>query len=332
MPCADKKLESLRDDLVVRPGPEREGEGGEGEGEEEGRGARERLAPPPGTDCVLTTIELSAWLSSKGFPDLASAPRSPLDSLTMMLQGGGLAACRAAAAATASPKTPLAPSAGTSGGFGEFVFRHAASTLFGVDDLPPGPLPWRAGRNGDVREISLEMVAPGKRRRQEGGGEKEQEGSGTVVLRASLHYGFRNIQTLVTKIKAGSSHSLPHFVEVMACPSGCVNGGGQLRGVAAVEAEGGKAPLPPPDGRALAASVYSSLAEELRPDGSDWYSSTLSSARALAGVAWPRGKVEPVGALTARVRDRKAEAEAAAAAAAVASAAAPAAAPMSVDW
>ena len=173
MPCADKKLESLRDDLVVRPGPEREGEGGEGEGEEEGRGARERLAPPPGTDCVLTTIELSAWLSSKGFPDLASAPRSPLDSLTMMLQGGGLAACRAAAAATASPKTPLAPSAGTSGGFGEFVFRHAASTLFGVDDLPPGPLPWRAGRNGDVREISLEMVAPGKRRRQEGGGEEE---------------------------------------------------------------------------------------------------------------------------------------------------------------
>jgi len=346
MPCADKKLESLRDDLVVRPGPEREGEGGEGEGEEEGRGARERLAPPPGTDCVLTTIELSAWLSSKGFPDLASAPRSPLDSLTMMLQGGGLAACRAAAAATASPKTPLAPSAGTSGGFGEFVFRHAASTLFGVDDLPPGPLPWRAGRNGDVREISLEMVAPGKRRRQEGGGEEEQEGSGTVVLRASLHYGFRNIQTLVTKIKAGSSHSLPHFVEVMACPSGCVNGGGQLRGVAAAPAAtaagggggGAETPAPPPpDGRALAASVYSSLAGELRPEGSDWYASTLSAARALAGVAWPRGRVEPLGALTARVRDRKAEAAAAAAAAAAEASAgaattAAAPAPMSVDW
>jgi len=287
----------------------------------------------------LTTIELSNWLLSKGVSDLESAPRSPLESLAMMLQGG-LEACKAAAAATASPKTTLAPSAGTSGGFGEFVFRHAASALFGVDDLPSGPLPWRAGRNGDVREISLEMEAPGQRKRGEGEerkGEKEGEGGdenkkGVVVLRASLHYGFRNIQTLVNKIKSGSSHSLPHFVEVMACPSGCVNGGGQLRGVAAVEAEGGKAPLPPPDGRALAASVYSSLAEELRPDGSDWYSSTLSSARALAGVAWPRGKVEPVGALTARVRDRKAEAEAAAAAAAVASAAAPAAAPMSVDW
>ena len=364
MPCADKKLESLRDDLVVAL----EGEGGGGAGgsaaEKAEKEGTEKLSnsppPPPGTDCVLTTIELSGWLSSRGvaISDLETAPRAPLDSLTMMLQGG-LAACRAAAAATATaaPRALLAPSAGTSGGFGEFVFRHAASTLFGVDDLPPGPLPWRAGRNGDVREVVLEMLGPGRRKKEEGeeekgGGaeEEEEEGSGTVVLRASLHYGFRNIQTLVTKIKSGASHSLPHFVEVMACPSGCVNGGGQLRGVAGGEEAGGgegeeKPSLLPPDGRALAAAVYSSLAEELRPNGSDWYSATLSGARALAGVAWPRGRVEPAGALAARVRDRKAEAEAKAAAAAAeaakvakagaraaVAAAAPAPAPMSVDW
>lgn len=338
MPCADKKLESLRDDLVVAL-EDKEGGGaaapqaaaaaaaGAGKGEPPRKKPPPLPPPPPpGTDCVLTTIELSSWLLSKGVPDLRAAPRSPLDSLAAMLQGG-LAASKAAAAATAAPKALLAPSAGTSGGFGEFVFRHAASTLFGVSDLPPGPLPWKSGRNGDVREVALEMKGPGQRRK-EGEGEEGEEGA--VVLRVSLHYGFRNIQTLVNKIKSGSSHSLPHFVEVMACPSGCVNGGGQLRGVASEGAEGeGAKAAPPPDGRALAAAVYSSLAEELRPEGSDWYSSTLSSARALAGVAWPRGKVEPAGALTARVRDRKAEAEAAAAANA---ASVPAPAPMSVDW
>ena len=321
MPCADKKLESLRDDLVVSS-PLLQGEE---KAEDEMERSKKKL--PPGTDCVLTTIELSSWLSSKGIHSLNAAPRSPLESLAMMIQGG-LAACKGAAAATASPKALLAPSAGTSGGFGEFVFRHAASTLFGVDDLPLGPLPWRSGRNGDVREIVLEMEGPGQRRKGEGEGN-----SSSTVLRASLHYGFRNIQTLVTKINSGASHSLPHFVEVMACPSGCVNGGGQLRAVAVEAEEGAAKNQPPPDGRALAAAVYSSLSEELRPEKSDWYASTLSAARALAGVAWPRGKVEPVGALTARVRDRKAEAARAAAAASAGAAVTVAApAPMSVDW
>lgn len=39
-------------------------------------------------------------------------------------------------------------------------------------------------------------------------------------------YGFRNLQNLVRKIKLGKGDY--HFVEVMACPGGCLNGGGQL--------------------------------------------------------------------------------------------------------
>jgi len=46
-------------------------------------------------------------------------------------------------------------------------------------------------------------------------------------LRFASAYGFRNIQNLVRKIK--SSNSPYHYVEVMACPSGCINGGGQLK-------------------------------------------------------------------------------------------------------
>ena len=39
-------------------------------------------------------------------------------------------------------------------------------------------------------------------------------------------YGFRNIQTLVQKLKRGVCEY--DYVEVMACPSGCLNGGGQV--------------------------------------------------------------------------------------------------------
>ena len=48
---------------------------------------------------------------------------------------------------------------------------------------------------------------------------------GTDGLRFALAYGFRNIQTLARKLKRGTTPY--HYVEVMACPSGCLNGGGQ---------------------------------------------------------------------------------------------------------
>lgn len=49
---------------------------------------------------------------------------------------------------------------------------------------------------------------------------------GRTVLRFALAYGFRNIQTLLRRVRQGAS---PYdYVEVMACPSGCLNGGGQL--------------------------------------------------------------------------------------------------------
>ena len=40
-------------------------------------------------------------------------------------------------------------------------------------------------------------------------------------------YGFRNIQNVVQKVKLGKCKF--HYVEVMACPSGCLNGGGQVK-------------------------------------------------------------------------------------------------------
>ena len=52
----------------------------------------------------------------------------------------------------------------------------------------------------------------------------DQEGN--ILLHFAAAYGFRSIQNLVQKIKRKKCPY--HFVEVMACPSGCLNGGGQV--------------------------------------------------------------------------------------------------------
>ncbi|NXI59227.1 NARFL factor, partial [Chloroceryle aenea] len=94
---------------------------------------------------------------------------------------------------------------GGSGGYLEHIYKHAAKELFGihVDTIQYKPL-----KNKDFQEVTLER-------------------DGVVLLHFALAYGFRNIQNLVQKLKRGKSPY--HYVEVMACPSGCLNGGGQIK-------------------------------------------------------------------------------------------------------
>ncbi len=96
-----------------------------------------------------------------------------------------------------------------SGGYLEYIMRYAAAkdqslesggTVF---DKEGEPLPYQVGRNADIAEVS-------------------QHG-----MKFAKIYGFRNIQSLILKLKRGKCDY--DFVEVMACPSGCLNGGGQLR-------------------------------------------------------------------------------------------------------
>ncbi|MGF7184649.1 NADP-reducing hydrogenase subunit HndD [Desulfitispora alkaliphila] len=48
---------------------------------------------------------------------------------------------------------------------------------------------------------------------------------GDITVKAAIVHGTGNARKLLEKIKAGEAQY--HFVEVMACPGGCVNGGGQ---------------------------------------------------------------------------------------------------------
>ncbi|TNM97341.1 hypothetical protein fugu_015497 [Takifugu bimaculatus] len=92
-----------------------------------------------------------------------------------------------------------------SGGYLHHVFSYAAKHLFGEEVKE---LTYKTLKNKDFQEVTLEK-------------------DGVVLLCFASTYGFRNIQNLVQKLKRGKSPY--HFVEVMACPSGCLNGGGQLK-------------------------------------------------------------------------------------------------------
>ena len=97
-----------------------------------------------------------------------------------------------------------------SGGFAEYLFKFAAERLFALD-VWADTLEYKTGRNADTAETTL--IDPK---------------SGETLLTFSRMYGFRNIQSLVLKMKRKRLATMD-YVELMACPSGCANGGGQIK-------------------------------------------------------------------------------------------------------
>mmetsp|Transcript_21642 Transcript_21642/g.47546 ORF Transcript_21642/g.47546 Transcript_21642/m.47546 type:complete len:498 (-) Transcript_21642:300-1793(-) len=216
MPCADKKLEAARDDFFL-PG-----------------------TTMPEVDCVLTSLEVLQLLQERAV-DFDSLHRAPIDQLFDPLT--------TTPAPQPAPEAAQVEQSGTSGsgGYLDYVFRHAAREVGGVEVR--GPLALKTLRNTDFREAVLEV-------------------DGKVVLRFAAVYGFRNIQNILRKIKTNKCEY--HYVEVMACPSGCLNGGGQVRPDAAtkqtpkelleqVELAYDRIPSADPAAEAGAAALYGSL-------------------------------------------------------------------------
>jgi iron only hydrogenase large subunit-like protein len=141
-----------------------------------------------------------------------------------------------------------------SGSYADFIFRHAARDLFGCVLPPNEPLPWKgsslayspastAGKatgvirrrsrrqeTTDLREVTLYEQSDGSYTCFDHSSEESGSAS-TPVLRFATAYGFKNVQLILQRLsKMGSSKS-PNgydYVEIMACPSGCSNGGGQI--------------------------------------------------------------------------------------------------------
>lgn len=202
MPCYDKKLEASREDFIVNE-----------EGTSEGR-VRE-------VDCVLTTGELALLLEERGFD-----PNENVNTVEDILPD-------------------LLDHQGTSSG----SYLHALIDAVS-NDYPGGKV------SLDVRKIRnsedhVEYIL--------------KDADGQVLFKGAKCYGFRNLQNLVRKLgknesgeaapksklaaqvaarrkarkqqqQADATGSSPtsdvapyDYVEVMACPGGCINGGGQVK-------------------------------------------------------------------------------------------------------
>lgn len=151
-------------------------------------------------DCVITTAELVKMLQDRGI-DLRRVPES--QNVTQL-------------------ETRMVSHPGSSsGGYLHHIMTVAAKSLFGldVDVAEARGITVKTVRNGDMVEYTLEE-------------------NGQIKLRMARCYGFRNIQNLVRRLegkgakvvkkKSGKEEHGWDYVEVMACPSGCLNGGGQL--------------------------------------------------------------------------------------------------------
>jgi len=189
MPCYDKKLEASRKDFY------------------------DEIYSTRDVDCVITTGELELVMQDKGW-DVSLAVPGELDGprtggyIPELLQHAG----------------------SSSGSYLQSIIEHLQRTsarglLLSVKTI----------RNADYEEYTL------------------TEGGGRVVFKGAKCYGFRNLQNIVRKVGkergvrtgAGAAGRLAgrrgakrgegreenkyEYVEVMACPGGCVNGGGQVK-------------------------------------------------------------------------------------------------------
>lgn len=201
MPCFDKKLEASREELTdaVWEGTST-------------RGVRD-------VDCVITSKELLMLADSRRI-DFSTLPRIPLQRIQFPDE-------RFDSFLFPAPRRHHngETAAGSSGGYLYFLLQSFVSKYEGAS------IQSTRGRNADVVEYVVTST------------------TGEILLKTARYYGFRNIQNLVRKLKPikpsrmpgarpvgsarrlGAKSSSPDYayVEVMACPGGCTNGGGQIK-------------------------------------------------------------------------------------------------------
>ncbi|KAM6964090.1 nuclear prelamin A recognition factor isoform 2-T2 [Tautogolabrus adspersus] len=137
-------------------------------------------------DCVLTSGEIY-YLMEQRKVSLEELDSVPLDHV--LGEAGDL--------------MPVRHEGRGSEGFLEHIFKHAAKELFGLE---VHEITYKTLRNRDFQEVTLER-------------------DGETLLQFAAVYGFRNIQTLVHRMRKGR---VPYqLVEVLSCPGGCLRGRGQ---------------------------------------------------------------------------------------------------------
>jgi len=226
MPCFDKKLEASRQELTDLYWHS-----------SSGASSSTTTTPVRDVDCVITAREILMLAESCGisFPALSRSPlpRSdyppfPDPTIDAFLFPHRSRHSLDRRRTTLGRRQPQQPAAGSSGGY-LYHFLRTQQALH-----PGSEIHTTRGRNADVFDYALMR------------GEE-------TIFRAARYYGFRNIQNLVRKLKpvkksrmpggkmgtarkpgavgsAGARSEIDYaYVEVMACPGGCTNGGGQIK-------------------------------------------------------------------------------------------------------
>ncbi len=142
----------------------------------------------PDVDTVLTTRELARMIKNAGI-DFARLPEEEFDS-------------------PLGESTGAAVIFGATGGVMEAALRTVYAVLNDGKDIPGVVFMPVRGMDG-IKEASVDVPINGK----------------TVTVKLAVAHTLKNAKTLMDKIRAGEADY--HFIEVMACPGGCIGGGGQ---------------------------------------------------------------------------------------------------------
>lgn len=189
MPCFDKKLEASRQDF------------------------KDSIDDSQDVDCVLTPVELEEILDSEGVTLAEFEPRK-LD--VLMVSGVEF-------------DRPLTSNLGSvSGGYAENLLLAEAKEALGssnsdnIDKIDHrADLEYSTLKNGDFIEINFKKPPLAR----DGG--VSGDDVDVKLPKVAIVNGFRNIQTIVQRLKRKALKY--DYIEIMACPSGCINGGAQCR-------------------------------------------------------------------------------------------------------
>ncbi|KAL1902899.1 Cytosolic Fe-S cluster assembly factor nar1 [Sporothrix stenoceras] len=220
MPCFDKKLEASREELM-------DGAWDESAAHKGSKGIRD-------VDCVITSKEVLMLAESRGI-DFFSLPKTSPGAARLPFPDPILDKFLFPFTGSSAQKRRHPPSsAGSSGGNLHFILQSVLA------QNPGATLHTNRGRNVDVVEYVITAAGA------------DPTTGAPPLFKAARYYGFRNIQNLVRRLKPARLSRLPGgrpvgsarrgggasgagagldfaYVEVMACPGGCTNGGGQIK-------------------------------------------------------------------------------------------------------
>lgn len=157
-------------------------------------------------DLVLTSTELEELVEKEGFPGFLNLQQEDLEGFSKVYPSDS--------------NLLIGTEGSSSGGYLSFIFRNAAKSLFNIEISQSDIINGTNGveiiqksRKNSSDFIQINLLDP--------------TNPDIKLLKFAAAYGFKNIQNVVRKLKGTERHW--DYVEIMACPSGCINGGGQLK-------------------------------------------------------------------------------------------------------